>query len=71
MAKITLEFDSIEEQDEAQTAINASKWKGAMWELDQYYRSIYKYSEKGEEIEMAEQVREKIREILSDNELFL
>lgn len=71
MAKITLEFDSIEEQDEAQTAINASKWKSAMWELDQHYRSIYKYSEVGSEIESAEQVREKIREILSDHELFL
>ena len=71
MAKITLEFDSFEESEEVQTALNASKWKNVMWELDQYYRSIYKYSEKGEEIEIAEQVREKIREILNSNELFL
>lgn len=71
MAKITLEFDSIEEQDEAMTALNASKWKNSFWELDQYYRSIYKYSEKGEEIEMAEKVRTKIHEILISNELFL
>jgi hypothetical protein len=71
MAKITLEFDSFEESEEAQTAINANKWKCSIWELEQYYRSIYKYSEKGEEIEMAEKVREKIREILNSNELFL
>lgn len=71
MAKITLEFDSIEEQEDAMTALNASKWKNSFWELDQYYRSIYKYSEKGEEIEMAEKVRTKIHEILISNELFL
>lgn len=71
MGKITLEFDSIEENEDALNAINANKWRNSFWELDQHYRSIYKYSEKGEEIEIAEQVREKIREILSSNELFL
>ena len=71
MGKITIEFDSFEESEEAQTALNASKWKNSFWELDQYYRSIYKYSEKSEEIETAEKVREKIREILNSNELFL
>ena len=71
MGKIILEFDNIEEQDEAQTAVNASKWKSAVWELDQYYRSIAKHSEVGSEIEEAERVRQKIREILFDNELIL
>ena len=71
MGKIILEFDNIEEQDEAQTAVNASKWKNAVWELDQYYRSVAKYSEVDSEIEQAEIVREKIREILFDNELIL
>ncbi len=71
MGKITIEFDSVEENEDALNAMNANKWKNSFWELDQYYRSIYKYSEKGEEIETAEQVREKIREILNDNELFL
>jgi hypothetical protein len=71
MAKITIEFDSFEESEEAQTAINANKWKCSMWELEQYYRGIYKYSEVGSEIEEAERIREKIREILNSNELFL
>ena len=71
MGKIILEFDNIEEQDEALTAVNASKWKSAVWELDQYYRSVAKYSEVDSEIENAEIVREKIREILFDNELIL
>ena len=71
MSKITLEFDSLEDAEEALNAINGSKWKCAMWELDQHYRNQYKHSEVGAEIEEAERVREKIREILSDNELIL
>lgn len=71
MSKITLEFDSFEDADEALNAINGSKWKCAMWELDQHYRSQYKYSENDKDIEEAERVREKIREILNDNELIL
>jgi hypothetical protein len=71
MGKIILEFDSIEEQDEARSALNGSKWKIALWELDNHYRSIYKYSENDNEIEEAERVREKIREILENNELIL
>ena len=71
MGKIILEFDSIEDSEDAINAMNANKWRNSFWELDQYYRSIYKYSEKGEEIEMAEKVRTKIHEILISNELFL
>ena len=71
MSKITLEFDSFEDADEVLNAINGSKWKNAFWELEQHYRSQYKYSEIDSEIEEAERVREKIRDILSDNELIL
>jgi len=71
MGKIILEFDSFEENDEAQIAINGARWKSAIWELDQHYRGVYKYSEKGSDIEEAERVREKIREILENNELIL
>ena len=71
MGKITLEFDDVEERDDELNAINGVKLKCAIWELDQYYRGIYKYSEVGTEIEMAEKVREKILEILNDNGLIL
>jgi len=71
MGKIILEFDSVEEQDEAQSAINGSSWKSAIHKLDDYYRRICRYSENDNEIEEAEKVREKIREILSDNNLML
>jgi hypothetical protein len=71
MGKIILEFDSIEEQEEARSAIDGTKWKNVIWEIDQHYRQQYKYSENGSEIEEAERVREKIREILENNELIL
>jgi len=71
MGKIILEFDSIEEQEEARSAIDGTKWKNVIWELDQHYRAKYKYSENGSEIDEAERVRDKIREILENNELIL
>ena len=71
MGKIILEFDSIEEKDDALNAINGARWKSTLWELDQHYRSIAKHSDHVTEIEDAERVRQKIREILFDNELIL
>ena len=40
MGKIILEFDSIEEKDDARMALDGVKWKVAMWELDQLLRKI-------------------------------
>jgi hypothetical protein len=71
MAKVTFEFDLVEEREDIDYALNGLKYSMVIYELDQYYRSIYKYSEKGEEIEMAEQVRNKIREIMNDNNLIM
>jgi len=71
MAKVTLEFDSLEDQDDIKYALYGWKYAFVIDELDQYYRSIYKYSEIGSEIEMAEQVRNKIREIMHDNGLLM
>lgn len=71
MAKVTLEFDSIEDQDDVKYALYGWKYAFVIDELDQYYRSIYKYSEIGSEIQMAELVREKIREIMHENGLIM
>jgi len=71
MAKVTLEFDSLEDSDDIKYALYGWKYAFVIDELDQYYRSIYKYSEIGSEIEMAEQVRNKIREIMHDNGLMM
>jgi hypothetical protein len=69
MAKVTLEFDSIEDSEDLKCALYGWKYAFVIDELDQYYRSIYKYSEIGSEIENAEKVRDKIREIMYQNGL--
>jgi hypothetical protein len=77
MGKIILEFDSIEEKDDAREALDGSKWKLAMWDLDQDLRGIVKHGYDGnreatsEEIDVADKVRDKIRRILADYNLNL
>jgi hypothetical protein len=80
MSKIILEFDGVEEQDDARTALDGYKWKLAMWDLDQLLRSTTKYDvsllkhneqASSEEYEVAEKLREKIREILQEYNLSL
>ena len=77
MGKIILEFDSIEEKDDARMALDGIKWKVAMWELDQLLRSATKYGTfdgreaTGAEQDMAEALREHIRDILRESNLNL
>ena len=77
MGKIILEFDSIEEQNDARMALDGIKWKNAMWELDQVLRSVTKYGAfenrqaTGAEQDMADKVRDAIREILNEHNLNL
>lgn len=74
MAKIILEFDSLEESEDARVALDGYKWKLAMWDLDQKLRSIVKYNASlvthnepstNAEIEVADKLREEIRDILN------
>lgn len=75
--KITLEFDSEEEGNDARVALDGYKWKIAMWDLDQELRGIAKYGaidnrEATEaERDMADKVREYIKDILNENNLNL
>jgi hypothetical protein len=77
MGKIILEFDSIEEQYDARVALDGSKWKSVVWDLDQELRSTVKHGYIGnreatsEEVEAADKLRTKLREILEDNNLNL
>jgi len=80
MGKITLEFDSVEESQDARVALDGHKWKNAMWELDEKLRQTTKYgvsvihseSEAPEfEQDIAEKYREIIREMLSQYNLNL
>ena len=77
MGKVILEFDSIEEQDDARSALDGYKWKLAMWDLDQLLRGTTKHGifnnreATGVEQDIAEKLRESIREILNEHNLNL
>ena len=77
MGKIILEFDANEERDDARTALDAYKWQGVVWDLDQYFRGIVKYGYDGnrevssEEVDIADNMRTKLRSILEDYNLNL
>ena len=45
MAKVILEFDPSEDREEMESAINGSKWKMLVWDLDQHLRTELKYND--------------------------
>lgn len=73
MAKVTIEFDTNEEREDMESAINGWKWKMLVWELDQHLRSQLKYNDKltGDAYEAVEKVREMLHELKSDSGLSL
>jgi hypothetical protein len=77
MGKIILEFDSFEEKEDAQNALNGWKYKALLWELDQKLRSVHKYGgslDKAgeateEERDICYRVRDVIRQMLRESNL--
>jgi hypothetical protein len=74
--KATLHFEH-DEQDDLMDAINGSKWRLIVWELDQDLRGIVKHGYIGSreatdaEIEMADYCRTRLRQLISDDGLNL
>ena len=52
MAKVTLEFDPMDDREDMESAINGWKWKMLVWDLDQHLRSELKYNDKQATIEI-------------------
>jgi len=80
MPELLLKFNLPEESIEMETAVNGSKWKNIVWELDQKLRSVVKYSisminygkeATTEEIKVADELREVIRNMLQEESLNL
>jgi hypothetical protein len=73
MAKVILEFDPFEDKYEMESALNGTKWRGLLWDLDQYLRSELKYNDKlnGEAYDAVEKIREKLHELKNDEGLTL
>ena len=76
---VILEFGD-DETKEAETALNGWKWKLAMWDLDQLLRSTVKHGVSilnknqeatSEEMNVADKIREELREILQQYNLNL
>ena len=76
---IIIEFGDDETKD-AETALNGWKWKLAMWDLDQALRSTVKHGVSilnknqeatSEEINVADNIRDALREILQGYSLNL
>jgi hypothetical protein len=73
MAKVILEFDPIEDREEMESAINGSKWKMLVWDLDQHLRSELKYNDKitGDVYDALERIRKQLHELKNDSGLTL
>ena len=79
MGKIILEFDSIEEQSDARTALDGWRWKMLVWDLDQKLRSTHKYGQSfdsnteasSEEMDICYRLRQHIRELMNESGLNL
>lgn len=68
MGKVTIEYDTVEEAEDIQNALNGYKWKLAIWDLDQMLRGYVKYDDtlSEDKYDAYVKVRELIRETLSD-----
>lgn len=63
MAKVILEFDMYEDQDEYRYAINGGKYLGTLQELDNYLRGRLKYEELPDDVAKAlQEVRDRLHE---------
>ena len=72
MGKVILEFDSVEEQDDINMALNGYKYSVILHTLDNDLRGITKYGvyknrdATEQEIELAQELRDSIYSYLSD-----
>jgi hypothetical protein len=77
MGKVTFEFDSVEEQDDINMALNGYKYSVILHQLDNDLRSITKHGvyrnreATSEEIELAQDLRDSIQSYLSEYNLSL
>jgi hypothetical protein len=70
MARVTIEFDSIEDKHELDVCINGGKWYTLAWQLDQYLRGRLKYENLSEDAyKSLDEARDKLYELLRENGL--
>ena len=77
MGKVIIEFDSVEEQDDINMALNGYKYSVILHQLDNDLRSITKYGvyknreATEQEMDLAQDLRDSIQSYLSEYSLSL
>ena len=66
-----LKFNLPEETEEFNTAVNASNYKNALWELNQYLRNTVKHSSDENRSEVEQIVRDELCRLMSENNVIL
>jgi len=69
--EVTIKFSDEDTAEDAKTALDGWKWKHCVWQIDQELRNTLKYDENlpTDVYKAFESLRDKIREIVSDNNL--
>ena len=70
--KVIIEYDGNEEQEDLHLALDGYKWKSVMCDLEQHLRETTKYnrsilSNNGESTEIEREVAEKLREFIRES----
>ena len=72
MPKLTLKFDTIEEREEYENAVNGHKYRFILSEFDGHLRSIVKYGEVGgkefteKEQDLVDKLRQELWDLIND-----
>ena len=70
MAKVIIEFDCVEEEEELRAALDGHKYKNLIYKLDQKLRSVCKYGTAiegtGEATEAEQDVCDKLRDVIRE-----
>lgn len=71
MAKVIIEFDSIEDKHEMEMCLNGMKWYSLAWSFDQYLRGRLKYEDNLPEdaYKALDEARDKLYELLREDGL--
>ena len=75
MPKLTLEFDTNEDKEEYESAVNGHKYRYVLSEFDGHLRSIVKYGEvrgkkySEKEQELVEKLRDELWDLIGDEHI--
>ena len=67
--KAILEFNLPEESEEHLTAVKATDWQMALWDVDQKLREIVKHGDDDKQADWAQEIRDYLYEQLNDRGL--